>query len=132
MTPGEARAVALMELPDPEIGPYSKRVDLTFDYDELNPSIAAALIARSDLGAERYGTHLHTFDGRGSAEVRAGEFVNVDLAQELLDAAIYAQKEVVECEGSQLRFPDPDVESALVKARYMRNTLLRLLGMVLG
>lgn len=131
MTPGEARTVALMELPDPELGPFSERVDLTFDYDELNPSVAAALIARSDLGAERYGTHLHTFDGRGTAEVDH-DFVNVDLVQELLDAAIYAQKEVVECEGSQERCYDNDVEDALAQARYMRDTILRMLGTLIG
>lgn len=124
MTPGEARELATLEMSSPVINAASKRVDLTFDYDEMKPNVVAALIARSDLGKQRYGTYLHTWNNRDPS---------ADLIQELVDALIYAQQDLLEHEyvyGVCSSAP-PEVReenAALVAhAAYRRNTIMKLL-----
>lgn len=110
MTPEEARIYATVQCPPPETNKKSKQVDLTFDYDEMSPALAAAIIARGDLGKSRYGQHLMTHDGRSTFD---------DLFQELLDALKYAQKQVQEINERHAR--------ALGLAVFRRNTIQNVL-----
>lgn len=123
MTPGEARDLATQEMSAPVISAASVQVDLTFDYDEMHPNVAAAIIARSDLGKTRYGQHLHTWNNRDPV---------TDLVQELVDALIYAQQDVQEhtviYESSMAESAwRVDVGRDLDKAKYVRNTIEVLL-----
>lgn len=92
MTPALARLYATDILSAPQPNARSTQVDLSFDYDNMLPAFAAAIIARGDLGKERYGQHLMTFDGRDTA---------TDLFQELLDALKYSKKWELEFPNSK-------------------------------
>jgi hypothetical protein len=127
MTPGTARDLAVQTQPNPVIHPTSKRIDLTFDYDEMHPNVASAVIARSDLGKERYGQHLHSWNHRDAV---------VDLIQELVDALIYAQQDLIEAEHVYkhvnlsatyaLEYKEEGARDVAL-ATYRKNTIMKLL-----
>lgn len=56
---------------------------------EEDPVLVGAILARKQIGVERYGQALQTNDGRNNM---------ADMVQELLDALIYAHKGTMESE----------------------------------
>lgn len=72
---------------------------IALDYKEsLLRDICADIKERTDLGVQRYGTPLHTFNGRVAAR---------DLYEELVDATQYAVQQYME-ESSKHRKPSVD------------------------
>jgi hypothetical protein len=78
-------AVALRPQPPPRHGLESFDVwpTLYATADSLAPELGALCRARNQQGVAKYGVPLRTHDARSTA---------IDLLQELLDAAVYAQK----------------------------------------
>lgn len=57
---------------------------------EVYPIVMNDILERAQTGKEKYGTTLHTNNGRKALW---------DLYQELLDAVVYLRQELMECEG---------------------------------
>lgn len=89
--PFSAAEDAVAELPAPSRRPDSVEVWPTLFGHAPSFELRQAMEARHRLGIERYGQPLVTHDGRA---------FGVDLLQELLDAAVYAQKIHLEFGGA--------------------------------
>lgn len=80
--------LAVEEQPAPTFGNGDYVASDLIDWTrEADPEVSEAIIARKQVGIERYGQTLQTNDGRNTL---------ADMVQELLDAMIYAHKGVME------------------------------------